>query len=273
VDDRDGGWTADGRHAPRRNRIAEVYDHIRWCWVALALASLVLQATYSATMSATHADILTKGQFGLTLAFAAEIVLRGAACLPHWRGFFWKGQNVLDLVLALGSSVIQIPAVRRSGWGPWLTIFELARFYRVILEIPRMRPLLVRPAPAAAPARPLTLTAPQLSVFGNMYGLANMTLFLLIMNYISALIATQMFRGDLPRGEPMNFGQIFTSFLAVYQVFSSENWTNLLYSTASAEALFGQIPFLTLFLVAWFFIANCACILYYSRSRVQHRLS
>ncbi|KAI0031009.1 Ion transport protein-domain-containing protein [Vararia minispora EC-137] len=238
VDESEEGWSTDGRHVPRHNIVAEVYDHIRWCWVALALASLALQATYSASMSATHAEILSKGQLGLTIAFDFEILVRVVACLPDWRAFFWKGTNVLDLMLAVGSSIVQTPGVRDSGWGKWLVGFELVRFYRVILEIPRMKPLL-------------------LSVFGNMYGLANMTLFLLLINYISALVATQMLRGDLSSGKAMNFGQIYTSFLAIYQaVFSSENWTTVLYDTGSAEAPLGQTALTVLFFVAWFFLAN-----------------
>ncbi len=63
--------------------------------------------------------------------------------LPDWRKFFYRGQNVLDLLLAIGSSIIQIPAIHRSPIYPRLTIFELMRPYRVILEILRMKPLLV----------------------------------------------------------------------------------------------------------------------------------
>ena len=86
-----------------------------------------------------------------------------------------------------------------------------------------------------------------------------MTLFLLLINYVSALIAIQLLRGDLTSDDPMNFGQIYTSFIAMYQVFSSENWTDILYSTGSAEAPLGQTALAVLFFVAWFFLANCMC--------------
>ncbi|KZV67749.1 hypothetical protein PENSPDRAFT_687890 [Peniophora sp. CONT] len=237
VDATDEPWTRPGRRTPRRNPIAALYTHIRWCFIFLALTSLVLQATYTASMSETHTLILSKGELVLTIAFDLEIVLRIAACFPEWRAFFWKGQNVLDLVLCVGSSVIQIPAVRDSEVYPWLTVFQLMRFYRVILEIPRMKPLL-------------------LSVFGNMYGLANMTLFLLLINYLSALVAVQMLRGDLDSSDSMNFGQMWTSFLAIYQVFSSENWTSILYDTGTAESGRGQSVLVVLFFVGWFFLAN-----------------
>lgn len=146
IQDGDEGWSAaDGRRLAKNNRIKEIYESIRWCWVALALASLVLQATRNVDASPTHQTILDKGEFGLTLVFDIEIVIRAIAYLPGWRGFFARGQNWLDLTLAVGSSIIQIPAVHNSSIYPWLTIFQLARFYRVILEIPRMKPLLVRP--------------------------------------------------------------------------------------------------------------------------------
>ena len=134
----------------------EIYENIRWCWVALALASLVLQATRNVDVGPTHKEILDKGELALTLVFDIEIFVRIAAYLPNYRGFFARGQNWLDLILAIGSSIIQIPVVHSSPAYPWLTIFQLARFYRVILEIPRMKPLLVRLMPCFSNIRGLT---------------------------------------------------------------------------------------------------------------------
>ena len=96
-----------------------------------------------------------------------------------------------------------------------------------------------------------------LSVFANLRGLVNMVLFLMIVNYLAALFVSQILRGDMPSNLSMNFGEIFTSFLAVYQVFSSENWTTVLYSTAQAEVPLGQAVVVILFFVGWFFFANC----------------
>lgn len=242
VDEQDeSSWAAGTdarRRTKRRNTVREIYESIRWCWVALALASLVLQATRDVNISPTHKDILEIGELVITIAFDIEIAIRLVAHLPDWRGFFVRGTNYFDLVLAIGSTTIQLPVVRNSPAYPWLTIFQLARFYRVILEIPRMRPLL-------------------LSVFGNMHGLANMVLFLMLVNYLAALFAAQLLRGDMQSNLAMNFGQIFTSFLAVYQVFSSENWTTVLYTASAAELPLGQSWIVILFFVGWFFFANC----------------
>ena len=252
-DEQDEAWATgvDGRRrTARRNLVRGLYENIRWCWVALALGSLVLQATREVDIGPTHQQVLNIGELVLTIAFDIEIAVRIVAHLPDWRSFFVQGNNYLDTVLAIGSTIIQIPAVHNSPAYPWLTIFQLARFYRVILEIPRMKPLL-------------------LSVFGNMHGLVNMSLFLILVNYISALFASQLLRGDLPSSQTMNFGQIFTSFLAIYQIFSSENWTNVLYSSAMAEIPLGQSWIIVLFIVGWFFFANCLLPLFY---RVVSRL-
>ncbi len=236
------------RRKAQRNTVRDVYKRISWFWVALALTSLVLQATRGVDISPMHTRVLDVGELVITIAFDIEIVVRFIAHLPDWRRFFVQGNNYLDLVLAIGSTVIQIPVIHHSQAYPWLTIFQLARFYRVILEIPRMRPLL-------------------LSVFANLRGLANMVLFLMIVNYLAALFVTQILRGDMssasssantsPTVSALNFGEIFTSFLAIYQVFTSENWTSVLYSSAVAEVPLGQAVVVVLFFVGFFFFANC----------------
>ncbi|KAI0086810.1 Ion transport protein-domain-containing protein [Irpex rosettiformis] len=240
IQDGEEGWSnVDGRRAVKRSRVKDFYESIRWCFIALALASLVLQATGSVDADATQREVLDKGETVLTAVFDIEMVIRLIACLPDWRSFAARGQNWLDLTLAIGSTVIQIPAIHNSSVYRWLTIFQLARFYRVILEIPRMKPLL-------------------LAVFGNMYGLSNMSLFLFMINYIIALVGVQLLRGDVAStGDRfINWGEIYNAFLGIYQVFSSENWTDVLYDAATSEVSLRQTAIVVLFLVGWFFFAN-----------------
>ncbi|KAJ7112947.1 Ion transport protein-domain-containing protein [Mycena epipterygia] len=252
--DDDDGWALSGRPPPRRANFAGIIvSYSRWFFVALALASLALQATRTPTITPGEERVLFFAELSITIAFDLEILLRIAAALPDWRGFlgFGKlaeetrsekgvrgaGQNWLDMALAVITSVIQIPAIRHSAVYPWFTIFQLMRFYRVILVVPRMKPLL-------------------LAVFGNIYGLANMTLFLILVNFVAALVSVQFLRGDLDAGDTMNFGTLFNAFLAVYQVFSSENWTDVLYTTSNAEIPFGQSALTVLFIAAWMLFAN-----------------
>jgi len=75
-----------------------------------------------------------------------------------------------------------------------------------------------------------------------MYALANMLLFLLLINYIATLISIQLLRGDIAASTSPNFNNLWNAFLAIYQVFSSENWTTVLYTAAGAELSLGQTP-------------------------------
>lgn len=72
-------------------------------------------------------------------------MLRFAGYLPHsMRLFLQSGTNLADVGLAIVTSIIQIPFIKRSVVYPWLTVFQIARFYRVIVAFPRTGNLLVR---------------------------------------------------------------------------------------------------------------------------------
>lgn len=144
--DRDGenGWSlVEGRKTSGSNVAKRIYGYTKWVWVLLALFSLVLQGSKTVDMSEDHKQLLFWGELAVTIMFDFEIVLRFFATMPDWRTFFQHGNNWLDLLLAIVCSIIQIPAIHESNLYPWFTIFQLARFYRVILVIPRMKPLLV----------------------------------------------------------------------------------------------------------------------------------
>lgn len=96
-----------------------------------------------------------------------------------------------------------------------------------------------------------------------MYGLVNMSLFLLLINYITALVGVQLLRGDVQNDGTrfIDWGEIYNSFLGIYQVFSSENWTNVLYDAAVAEVPLRQSAIVVLFIAGWMFFANCERIL------------
>ncbi|KAJ7813738.1 hypothetical protein B0H14DRAFT_2604647 [Mycena olivaceomarginata] len=121
------------------------------------------------------------------------------------------------MVLVMGCSVIQIPAVQRSAVYPWF-IFQPTRFYRVILV---------------------------LAISGNMYGQANMTLFLILVNLIAVLVLVQFLRGDLSADQKMNFGTLFNAFLAIYQVFGKSLFVSGALRTIDAGilAMLSMIPY------------------------------
>ena len=88
-------------------------------------------------------DVLANIELAFTLAFDVEMVLRVAGFWSDWRAFLHRPRNPFDLFLAVMTSIIQIPGIRSSTVYPWLTAFQLARWYRVVLAFPRMKTLLV----------------------------------------------------------------------------------------------------------------------------------
>lgn len=87
------------------------------------------------------------------MAFDVEIIVRIVGHLPDWKGFFASGfHNQVDLGLAIITTVIQIPPIPSTTVYEWLTIFQLMRWYRVVVVVPRMRPLLVS-CPSVVPTQ------------------------------------------------------------------------------------------------------------------------
>lgn len=64
----------------------------------------------------------------------------------------------------------------------------------------------------------IILSCLQVAVFGNLTGLINMIVFLLLIVYLSSLFAVQMIRGDMSKEMNTNFSHIYNAFLAMYQV-------------------------------------------------------
>ncbi|KAG1788865.1 uncharacterized protein HD556DRAFT_1311781 [Suillus plorans] len=83
-----------------------------------------------------------------------------------------------------------------------------------------------------------------------------MTIFLLVVNLLAVLVCVELIRGDMNDSIGLNFGQLWNSFLAMYQLFSSENWTNILYSTAITGISLGQVVIVIIFLCSWLIFAN-----------------
>ncbi|KAH8919447.1 hypothetical protein BT69DRAFT_1246450 [Atractiella rhizophila] len=232
------GWNlTDGRRKKMPSRFRTIYEKTAFVWIILILGDIAFQGSKEAGMSQNALDLLDKVELVFTIIFAAEILLRFFSYLPDWRSFFYRAANIADTAIAIITLIIQIPVIKNSEAYPWLTVFQILRFYRVILAVPRMKPLLMR-------------------LFGNVSGLINMILFLLLINFIGALIAVQFLRGDIPEdsGE-MNFKHIYNGFLAMYQIFSSENWTTVLYSGTSSESEWNQAFIVAIFLAGWLIFA------------------
>ena len=88
-----------------------------------------------------------------------------------------------------------------------------------------------------------------------------MIAFLLMMNLIAALFMMQLLRGLISSDNgtvEMTFYQTWNSFLSMFQLLTSENWTTVLYSALTSVPYLYQIVFAAVLLCGWFLLSYCA---------------
>jgi hypothetical protein len=96
----------------------------------------------------------------------------------------------------------------------------------------------------------------------NVYGLLNLILFVFLFTFLAAILAAQLFRGTLPLQDSYqnyirtNFNSLWNSFLGMYQLFSSENWTNIMYYVQNYDSWYGTAWVGAAFLCLWFILSN-----------------
>jgi hypothetical protein len=224
----------------RQSTLQQLYMKTSWFWVIIIAFGLLSQSFRSARMPPSREAFINTAEIAVTLALDIEIGLRIIADI---RGFHRKFHNLVDLGLAVITSIILLPPIRNSGQVyAWLTVFQILRSYRIVLYIPMTRRLI------------------QL-VLGNVAGIGNLMLFVFLITFLMAIFAAQLFRGEIPPvdadGEfiQVPFNDIYNSFLGMYQVLSSENWTDILYNVTSYTTSLQMAWSGAIFLIGWFILA------------------
>ncbi|KAI1260114.1 ion transporter [Xylariaceae sp. FL1019] len=230
----------------RVSSLQRVYDKTVFVWVLLIAYDLFAQAWRSSDMSDGTILFIKISDILVTALLDAEIIIRIAA---NWKSFHRNPRNIVDLLLAVANTVILLPPIMNSGQTyAWLTIFQIIRAYRVVLSVPITRDLI-------------------LLVLGNATGIGNLIIFVFLITFIMAIFAVQLFRGEIPLRDDdgnlleVSFYNIYNSFLGMYQILSSENWTSILYnvtaySTSRHAALYGAIFLIGWFILAFFILVN-----------------
>ncbi|EFX01203.1 calcium channel subunit cch1 [Grosmannia clavigera kw1407] len=232
--------TAHVDEAPlRRWSLKWIYDKIAWFFVLMIALGLFAQAFRSAAHE-NRIPAINAIEIMVTSLLDVEIVLRIA---QDWRRFPHAFRNIFDLGLAVITTVILIPEIRhREQLYAWLTVFQILRTYRLVLAIPMTRGLIKL-------------------VLGNSTGIANLVLFVFLITFLMAIFAVQLFRGEItPLDDDGNniritFGNIFNSFLGMYQLMSSENWTVILYTVTTFTTRLHNAWIGAIFLIGWFTLA------------------
>ena len=223
--------------ARKTSPLKRVYDKTEWFWVCVIAFDLIVQALRSASMSHEREEFISDTELVVTLVLLIEIILRFAS---DWRRFHTRRRNWFDLGLAIITCIIQIPFIRNSG-RPYsaLTVFQILRIYRVVLAISMTRDLIM-------------------DVFRNAVGLINLIMFVFLITYLAAIFAAQLFRGEVSGGDDItsSFSNIYISFLGMYQIMSSEDWTSIVYNATEKTSAYRTAWISATFFILWFIVAN-----------------
>ncbi|KAM5356340.1 hypothetical protein ACJ41O_002986 [Fusarium nematophilum] len=228
----------------RTSSLQRIYQKTRALWIIVITFALICQACRSASMSSDREHFINTVEIVVTILLDIEMIMRFAA---DWNYFHKSWRNLFDLGLAVITSIILIPPIRHTRAYAWLTVFQVLRVYRVVLAIPVTRELI-------------------LLVLGNATGIGNLMFFVFLMTFLVAIFAAQLFRGEIPVEDDgelnrISFYTIYNSFLGMYQVLTSENWTEILYTVTSYTrhkntSWIGAILLIGWFIVAFFILIN-----------------
>ncbi|KAF8927182.1 calcium channel protein [Dissophora ornata] len=213
-------------------------DNLELFWVIAVVADLVFQSMPRFNSQPDVVQKYDRVEFWFSVAFGVDIALRFLVCLPKPQEFFQSKKNLVDLFLAVVTLIIQIPPIHNSHVYVYLTVFQVVRVYRPIIYVERLRSLIQR-------------------VVGSWVGLLNLVLFIALFLVVVSVMAGILFREVVdPTTTNMNFSDFYVSYLAMYQLFSGENWTDILYNVMTAEIPWGQVVVATVFVIAFYSFAN-----------------
>ncbi|KAG5914788.1 hypothetical protein E4U61_005325 [Claviceps capensis] len=222
----------------RTSKLQKIYDKTSAIWVLIILIGLLFQSLRSSKMSHERERLITVAEIVITTLLDLDIFLR---LVSDWHRFHRDWRNLFDILLAVATTIMLLPPIQNTRAYQWLTVFQILRAYRIVLAIPVTRKLI-------------------LLVLGNAAGIANLMLFVFLMTFLVAIFASQLFRGQIPKYEgdelvKISFFTIYNSFLGMYQILSSENWTQILYSVTSHSKASHTAWIGAIFLIGWFILS------------------
>ncbi|CAK4032347.1 Calcium-channel cch1 [Lecanosticta acicola] len=243
AEDEEESSDQDGPKSQRQpgSTIQRAYEKSYWVWISVIVFDLVVQSLRTDTMGPFRRDFISVTEVIVTLTLLFEIIFR---FVSDWRDFRHHRRNWFDLFLAIMTAIIQLPPIKNSG-DPyaWLTIFQILRIYRVVLAVQMTRDLIML-------------------VLRHVSGVLNLILFVFLLTFLAAIFAAQLFRGQLPNLDgqgnyvQVTFATIFNSFLGMYQILSSENWTEVLFNVTRFDHQYGTAWIGAMFFIIWFTLAN-----------------
>ncbi|KAI7889601.1 Ion transport protein-domain-containing protein [Mucor mucedo] len=203
----------------------------------LVLVHVICMTFYHAHLSERDTSRLDTVDQLFTWLFAVEIPIR-----IYYAGGtkFWKGtRNKVDTCIAV-ATVSDVLLGKHGNYHIYLLVFSVTRSYRIAYLFPGVVKLLVY-------------------VIGDGQGIRNLTFFTFLVISLLAPIAVQLLGGDfgfVKEDEPsMRFDNSYQAFLAIFQIMTGENWTDILYDSMHSQE-HDSVTCAALFIVFIYFVVH-----------------
>lgn len=226
----------------KRRRLTYYY-RFEFIFIFIIIASMAGQALRSYGMPQSQARMQYRIESTLTGILGLEIILRFILYLPEWRLFFSSKQNSFDTFLALVTTIIIIgPIKAKLGHAYyWLTVFQVARFYRVVLSFKITSELWFK-------------------IMRNIKSIYDLALFYFILLFMVGIILSRYFEGTVPPSDvdDVQFAMhtFPNSIMSLYVVTSTENWASVMYALQEYASNTAQRSFGSIFIILWFVVSN-----------------
>lgn len=161
----------------------------------------------------------------ILVIFTLEVLLK---ILVLKKSFFTNAWNIFDFVVVLGSLILY-----STPYVSVLRIFRVLRVFRTITVIPTLRRIVTA----------LFMAIPTIS---------SVLLIMLIIFYVYAILGTS-FYGELA---PEYFGDIFLSFITLFQIFTLDSWSSGIFRQIFEEQPWAWIYFFSFVVITTFIMIN-----------------
>ncbi|SCV00066.1 LAMI_0G02674g1_1 [Lachancea mirantina] len=231
-------------YAPKWNKkCIKFFTKCEQLFNVLIFADVIMQATVTSSVTENWKQVVLNFDQGTSIALLCESLIRlilHSACL--WK-FLANPSYVFDFLNSIICLVVTVPHIRASLGQNfyWLNVFLVVRFYRVIKSMKITRNLWKR-------------------VLGNAVMIANLTGFYFLFLFLVTIIVSLFFEGVVSTDEmsdsPFAMYTIPNSFLTLFIIASTENWTESLYELQQNAPNISSQFFGSALLIIWFFMAN-----------------
>ncbi|KAI7904858.1 Ion transport protein-domain-containing protein [Cokeromyces recurvatus] len=202
----------------------------------LVVSNLVFMSFYQSKLLTSEKEKLESIGRIFTFIFAFEILMRIYGSLS-WNQFWDRFRNRVDFVIVIVTLINEIPYIKKSHYYTYLLIFDVLRSYRVAYLFPGVLQLLS-------------------DAIGDGQGILNLTFFTFLVLFLLAPMSVQLFGGDFTfvgDNEPsMRFDNSYQAFLALFQIMTGENWTDILYNAMYSQKD-SSISYAAIFMVFLYF--------------------